>query len=296
MKKKLIIDCDNTFGVAGCDLDDGLAILYALGADQADLLAVTTTFGNNTLDVVYPNTIRFMTEIKKSDIPIYRGHEEDAQENAASRYMIDMANAYCGKLHIVSTGSLTNLYHAYLLDPAFFEKIESISLMGGITEDLIIGGKKLDELNFSCNHEAAYAVLTNGKNISIATGNHCLDALFTRSRFDQLKNSEHTFERWLWTQAQYWFEREKNAFGHDGIYKWDVYAAAMLLAPSLFDQNATVITPDQDSLKTGNLIGKGSEKNVFLPKLNDTTRYIESVYDAYRQFGKSILDETFHTI
>ena len=29
--RKMIIDCDNTFGVAGCDIDDGLAIIYALG-------------------------------------------------------------------------------------------------------------------------------------------------------------------------------------------------------------------------------------------------------------------------
>ena len=25
-----IIDCDNTFGVDGCDVDDGLAIIYTL--------------------------------------------------------------------------------------------------------------------------------------------------------------------------------------------------------------------------------------------------------------------------
>ena len=25
---KILFDCDNTFGVSGCDVDDGLALLY----------------------------------------------------------------------------------------------------------------------------------------------------------------------------------------------------------------------------------------------------------------------------
>ena len=29
-KKKIIFDCDNTFGVTDCDVDDGLALLYLL--------------------------------------------------------------------------------------------------------------------------------------------------------------------------------------------------------------------------------------------------------------------------
>ena len=27
-KKKIIFDCDNTFGVTDCDVDDGLALIY----------------------------------------------------------------------------------------------------------------------------------------------------------------------------------------------------------------------------------------------------------------------------
>ena len=52
----LILDCDNTMGVPGRDVDDGLALLYLLGSPQVELLAVTCSFGNSTQEVVYRNT------------------------------------------------------------------------------------------------------------------------------------------------------------------------------------------------------------------------------------------------
>ena len=58
--RKIIHDCDCTFGINGCDVDDGLALLYLIGDGQAEVLGVTTTYGNNVLDKVYPNTKKFV--------------------------------------------------------------------------------------------------------------------------------------------------------------------------------------------------------------------------------------------
>ena len=38
--KKIIFDCDNTFGVKDCDVDDGLALMYLLGSREAQLLSL----------------------------------------------------------------------------------------------------------------------------------------------------------------------------------------------------------------------------------------------------------------
>ena len=285
MKKKIIIDCDNTFGVEGCDLDDGLAIIYALGTGMCELLGVTTTFGNNTLEVVTPNTIRFMKDIGMEDVAVIPGHEDDAEKNEAARFLADTVNSLPGQVSILAHGSLTNLYHAWLLDPDFFEKVPELSFMGGVTEPLIIMGKQLDELNFSIDSATSYNVLTRGKSIKIATGNICLDALFTKERFDRLERSDAPFLRWLCGQGQYWFKREMEVFGHDGIYKWDVYAAAALLHPELFRENMVEISPDPESMKTGTLLGKGDLRTVDVPVLIDSNAYMEHVYDAYAAFA-----------
>ena len=60
---KIIYDCDNTIGIKGKDVDDGLTILYLLGRNDVNLLGVTTTHGNSTVDDVYKNTIRMFKEL-----------------------------------------------------------------------------------------------------------------------------------------------------------------------------------------------------------------------------------------
>lgn len=283
--KKLIIDCDNTFGVPGCDLDDGLAIIYALASSKADLLGITTTFGNNIIDVIYPNTIAFMKNIKQYNTAVFKGNQNDPKNNHAANFLVEMANKNIGKLSIAATGSMTNLYHAYLLDNTFFEKLESVSIMGGITQDeLIINGRKLDELNLSCNKDASLCVFENAHNIKIATAHNCLDAFFTKERFDLLKNSNNDFLKWLWQQAQYWFAREQTVFNHNGIYMWDVYAIAILLFPELFNSNESIIAPDIHSLAEGRLYGNGNKLKVNLPKIKKPNEYIEHVYTIFNNY------------
>lgn len=46
--KKVLFDCDNTMGLPGRDVDDGLALLYLLGREDVDLKGVTTTYGNSS--------------------------------------------------------------------------------------------------------------------------------------------------------------------------------------------------------------------------------------------------------
>lgn len=70
--RKIIHDCDCTFGINGCDVDDGLALLYLLGDPEAEVLGVTTTYGNNTLEKVYENTKKFVKKIGHDELRVYQ--------------------------------------------------------------------------------------------------------------------------------------------------------------------------------------------------------------------------------
>lgn len=50
--KKVIFDCDNTLGISNCDVDDGLTLLFLLGRKEFELLGVTLTYGNSSLEKV----------------------------------------------------------------------------------------------------------------------------------------------------------------------------------------------------------------------------------------------------
>ena len=41
-----------------------------------EVLGISTTFGNNNLDIVYPNTISFMKILDIPEILVYKGSED----------------------------------------------------------------------------------------------------------------------------------------------------------------------------------------------------------------------------
>ena len=80
MKKiPVILDCDNTMGVPGCDVDDGLALLYLLGCPEVELLGITCSYGNNTQQTVYDNTLRLLKAWNREDIPVFRGGDNPTE-------------------------------------------------------------------------------------------------------------------------------------------------------------------------------------------------------------------------
>lgn len=55
-------------------------------------------------------------------------NRQDLKSEAVD-FMIKMINLHKGNISILATGSLTNLYAAYLLDSSIFEKISEIAVM-----------------------------------------------------------------------------------------------------------------------------------------------------------------------
>ena len=250
-----VYQCLLTLGVPGCDVDDGLALMYLLGCPEAELLGVTATYGNNKIDVVWETMNRMLSELGQTELPARKGGAArgDFQSDAAE-FLVDMANQYAGELSILATGSLTNLGGAYTLDPHFFEKVKEIVLMGGITEPLVFEKKIMDELNFSCDPDAAAAVLTKGKNVSIITGNNCLKVLFTKEEYKKrLFGTENPAAIYIREKTDYWFGYNEEDYGIDGFYNWDVTAAVYLMHKELFEDQKNKFQITEEDLQTGYL-------------------------------------------
>ena len=184
---KVIFDCDNTMGIYGCDVDDGLTLLYLLGRNDIDILGVTTTYGNNKLEKVYENTKNMFNELNINHIPLLKGASDTEYRNSgASSFLVEIVNKYPNTITILATGSLTNLLGAYDLDNNFFNKVKEIVLMGGITKPLIINNKHLPELNFSCDPEASHKIFNCGCKVTILNAHICLQAFFGKKEYERL--------------------------------------------------------------------------------------------------------------
>lgn len=151
--KKIILDCDPGH-------DDAVAIFFALGNPEIDLIGVTTVGGNQSLDKVTYNARAVLEKAHATHIPVHAGCDRPilrSQEVAASihgesgldgvelpvptRPLEDMhAVNYIIKtimesdpqtITLVPTGPLTNIALACRLEPRIVERVKEVVLMGG---------------------------------------------------------------------------------------------------------------------------------------------------------------------
>ncbi len=283
--KHIIFDCDNTFGVQNCDVDDGLALLYLLGCkEEAEICGITATYGNSSLDIVYETTLGMLKDLGREEIEVKRGgYRAGDYESPAADYLAEMADRFPGELSVLATGSLTNLQGAYERDVHFFEKIKEIVLMGGITEPLVFEKKVMDELNFSCDPHASCNVLKYGKKVSVITGNHCLKVLFTKEEYKkELFPREEPIARYIRERTDYWFGYNEKDYGIQGFYNWDVTAAVYLMHPELFTDQRGRFAFSEEDLATGYLRkARDGMWRCNLPEIGEEDSFKRNIYDTW---------------
>ena len=69
MPTPIILDCDPGH-------DDAIALLLALGSPELELLGVTTTYGNQTLEKTTANALRVLELAGRADVPVASGADE----------------------------------------------------------------------------------------------------------------------------------------------------------------------------------------------------------------------------
>ncbi|WP_019850036.1 nucleoside hydrolase [Desulfitobacterium sp. PCE1] len=293
--KKVIFDCDNTMGIEGCDVDDGLALLYLLGEGSSQVCGITTTYGNNNVEAVYANTISMLEELRLTEIPVLKGYPQKsnlpqltALESEASGFLVRRINENPQEISILATGSLTNLWGAYQKDGETLSKAKEIVIMGGITQELDINGKIMNELNLSCDPMATELVLKAGKNVSVITANNCLDAYFSFEEFlAALETSQEPIAEYILQKSRYWFEYMMNHYGLNGFYNWDVVAAVYLMKPELFVADYQAFAPTGKYLATG-LLKHPSDKEeatlINVPRIKNSEEFKNEVYRAWLRF------------
>ncbi|MEI5993853.1 nucleoside hydrolase [Candidatus Enterococcus mansonii] len=183
---KMILDLDT-------GIDDALAIAYALGRPEIDLIGITTAFGNVTIDKAVKNSLSILELLGRSDVPVFEGaahpstatsfmttdhlhrihglngignvvlDEPKGQKSTitAVDFLIDAAVTHNEELVLVATGPMTNLAEAIKKDRAAIEKIGKIVVMGSA---LTVPGNisQFAEANIYNDPDAAKYVLESG--------------------------------------------------------------------------------------------------------------------------------------
>lgn len=298
-KLKVAIDFDNTFFTPNRDIDDGLALLYLLGTGEVEIVSVTTTYGNKDLARVMADTSRLLEVLGLDAKLLAAGGEKTGDYlSPASQQLAKLAEVYAGELCVLATGSMTNLHGAYLINPNFFKQVKQFSLMGGITAPLQFKKQIMHELNFSCDPQAAYSVLSQAETLAILTGNHCLDLLFTEAEYAQrFTRQDSKIVDLIREYTAPWFKDNETEYGIKGFYNWDALAAAYLVHPEYFKAERTELALSVEGLATGHLHCPPQDHTAYrsqkpycmreinLPIVADKTGLREHLYATWQQFA-----------
>ena len=260
--QRIIIDTDP-------GIDDAAAILMALASPELSVEAVTTVFGNGSVDMCTANARRVLLAAGRTDIPVYQGaskplvrppnanwalhiHGNDAlgetgfplpgesiQHNGtrhAALELVDRVMASPGELTIVALGRLTNVALALSIEPRFAQSVARIVVMGGA---VYVPGNvsPVASANLYEDPESAAIVYSSGAPLTQVGLDVCNKVHISQSQLEQIKGADTSATRLLAAATpslqKSYVERGLLREG-DGVRYNDLPAVAFMVDPNLF--------------------------------------------------------------
>jgi inosine-uridine nucleoside N-ribohydrolase len=247
----IVLDCDPGH-------DDAIALLLALASPELDLLAVTTTYGNQTLEKTTANAIRVLELAGRTDVPVAAGadrpltreltvaahvHGESGLDGPALPparlepvgqqavdFLVERVVGSPDPVTLVPTGPLTNI--ALLLDRIGGENIERIVLMGGsIAEGNMTPAA---EFNIWCDPEAAQRVFGSSLDVTMIGLDVTHQALLTPAVAERLRATGR-IGVFVAELVKFFSVYHRETYGWDGAPIHDAVAVAHLLLPDLVE-------------------------------------------------------------
>lgn len=172
------------------------------------------------------------------------------------------------------------------MEPRFFELLGEIVVMGGLIEPLLLGGMPMNELNLSCDPEAAALLLSAPCPVTIVTGDLCLQVLLERSRYrGRAEESGSGVYRYLAPSVEPWFDLMETEYGIEGFYPWDVVAAVRLTEPSLFSGEREPLSLERRDTHGGFLSpSPGKGRPISLPRrIRRTEQLWNRVFESWER-------------
>ncbi len=182
--KKIILDTD-----IGDDVDDALALAFALLCGEIELVGVTTVFRDTVRRAELACCV--LDALERGDVPVYAGLGKPLFDNAskgqaaiekhrprqmaairrypgpsrtaegrAVDFIVETVMGGAGDVTLVPIGPLTNIAAALTVEPRLVQKT-TICLMGGCV------GQMRAEWNILCDPEAAHVVFGAGAPITM---------------------------------------------------------------------------------------------------------------------------------
>ncbi|NRA20885.1 MAG: nucleoside hydrolase [Oceanospirillaceae bacterium] len=251
---KIILDTDP-------GIDDAMAIFTAMAHPQIELLGLTTTFGNVSVEQATLNALS-LVEMAGLDIPVARGvatpwvmdlnpfpdfvhgvegfgevklaaPKRTAVPQSAAQFIVDQVNANPGEISLVAIGPLGNLAAALQIDPSITTKVKQVVLMGGV-----IGGdgnvSPVAEANILSDPHAADKVMAAAWPVVIVGLDVTHQVILNKALFAKIAAENAKVGQFMADAAKFYIDFYSSIRDIDGCYAHDVSAVAYVIDPEIF--------------------------------------------------------------
>lgn len=246
--KKIILDVDT-------GIDDALGIILAVKSKKFDIVGITTTNGNVTVDRATENTLKVLHLLGcHSSIPVYQGasrpllrkpvfehrvHGEDGLGGAlpellvekrdslfAPDFMIDTILQHKHDISLIMTAPLTNLALALQKNPQIVNYVNEVIVMGGVVRDY--GNiTPTAEYNMFVDPEAAKIVFHSGLPITLVGLDVTRKVLLTERHIQKLKDPK--VQHFVRTSTAHYIDRYYRLHGIKACALHDPLAVGVAL-------------------------------------------------------------------
>lgn len=256
--KRVIIDTDP-------GIDDAAALCLALASPELSIEALTTVYGNGTIEACTRNALGILETAGRQDIPVYQGvgkpllgtphlaphvHGHDAlgdvgvpaptatpQSQHAVHALIERVMACPGELTLLALGPLTNVALALSIEPRLVGALAELIVMGGAV--LTYGNvTEVASANLYNDPEAAAVVYQSGAPLVQVGLDVCQRVVIPEADLARMRQTPTPTMRLLSritpTLIRSYAARGLRPLG-TGVHYNDVPAVAYVVKPDLYD-------------------------------------------------------------
>ncbi|ARU46344.1 nucleoside hydrolase [Corynebacterium silvaticum] len=279
MAKKVILDLDT-------GIDDALALAYALGSPELELIGVTATYGNVLVDDGARNDLALLELFGRPDIPVFVGEpharakdgfsvleisefihgkngigeakmqqpQTSVSDKTAVDFLIESVASYGDDLVIIPTGAMTNIAAAMDKDPDFAANAHIVFMGGALT---VPGNVNTwAEANINQDPESADMMVRDCADVTMIGLDVTLQTLLTYEETATWRTLNTEAATVLADATDYYIRAYDTIAPHlDGCGLHDPLAVAVAVDPSLVTTLPLNLKVDTEGPTRGRTIG-----------------------------------------
>ncbi|TMP40311.1 nucleoside hydrolase [Pseudoalteromonas citrea] len=282
--KKIIIDTDP-------GIDDAMAILLAHASNEIDLVGITTTFGNTSIENSTRNALYLKdkfalqaTVAQGVDVPLVlpasppataiHGNnglgninipsEQTSQviNQLAHDYIINTVKAHPHEITLIAIGRLTNLALALSKAPEIASLVKEVIIMGGAFGFNGHSGNltPFAEANVYGDPHAADIVVSANWPVTMVGLDVTQQSIMSTAYINDLKSKSSKYGAFIYDISEFYAKFYHADLGLDGFYVHDASAIIYAIAPELFTTRKGNIRVVTEGVAEGQTLFKESDR------------------------------------